>query len=183
MAQRIAVSGSAGVGKSTLTRAVAAELGLPWLPEGMREYLVEHRVNIHDMGRDRLRALVLRLWHERLELEAKHAAFVADRSSYDFAAFWLFYGFGRDDVDTRALFAEALRPDRYDALYLLPWGRIPLVADGVRAAEPYLQLQVQSMIVGLCTEFGPPVRWVEPTSLEARVALLCGREAPAPDCR
>ena len=180
MAERIAISGSAGVGKSTLARAVAAELGVPCLPEGMREYLERTRVNIHDLGRDGLRDLVLRLWQDRAELEEKHASFVADRAAYDFAAFWMFYGFADDDEATHTLFASALRADRYQAVFLLPWGQIPLVADGIRSTNRYAQLHVQSMIVGLCAEFGPPVTWVRPTVLAERIAVVCaGRGRPA----
>ncbi len=181
MAERIAISGSAGVGKSTLARAVAAELGVACLPEGMREYLERTRVNIHDLGRDGLRALVLQLWEERAELEAKHRAFVADRAAYDFAAFWMFYGFAQDDDDTRRLFASALRADRYDAVFLLPWGQIPLVADGIRSTDRFAQLHVQSMIVGLCSEFGPPVTWVRPSALAERIAVVCGGRGRGPE--
>ncbi|MBM4391595.1 MAG: ATP-binding protein [Deltaproteobacteria bacterium] len=175
MAQRIAISGSAGVGKSTLAQAAAAELGWPCLPEGMREYLESTEVDIHHLGIDGLRALVLRLWDERQELEAKYPAFVADRSSFDTAAFWMFYGYAKDEPDTLRLFDETLRRDRYDRVFLLPWGRIPLVADGVRHPNRHIQLHVQSMIVGLVHEFGPAPTWVEPTSLAERVRFVVER--------
>jgi nicotinamide riboside kinase len=177
MAQRIAISGSAGVGKSTLARALAERLGVAYLPEGMREFLESSRVDIHDLGAEGLRALVLRLWEERRELEERHAAFVADRASYDFAAFWMFYGFAKDDDATSRLFAEALRADRYSQVVVLPWGRIPLLADGVRSTNRYAQLHVQSMIVGLCAEFGPSPLWVHEVELRARVEAVLARLA------
>ena len=172
MAQRIAVSGSAGTGKTTLAKAAAAELGVPYLPEGMREYLEATGDNLHDLGFEGLRSLVLRLWDERQELEARHASFVADRASYDFAAFWLFYGFAKEDADTVRLLDETLRSTRYDAVYILPWGSIPLVADGVRSTNRFAQLQTQALIAGLCSEFGPEINWIDKVELTARIAVV-----------
>ena len=87
MRARIAISGSAGVGKSTLARRLAADLGWPYVPEGMREYLESGAPSLHDLGPRGVRDLVLRLWEERKEAEARAGdAFVADRASYDFGA-------------------------------------------------------------------------------------------------
>ena len=172
MVQRIAISGSAGVGKSTLAKALAAECGVPYIPEGMREYLESTKVDLHDLGVAGLRALVLRLWEERQEAEARYSSFVADRASYDFVAFWMFYGFAREDADTERLISGALRRDRYDEVFVLPWGSIPLVADGIRSTNRFAQLQVQAMIAGLCSEFGPTVTWVSEVSLAERVAFV-----------
>lgn len=169
---RIAVAGSAGVGKSTLARRLAAELGVPYLGEGMREYLERTGANLHALGPEGVRALVLRLWDERREAEATHPSFVADRSSYDFGAFWLYYHFGREDDDTARLLAEAWRPDRYDTVYLLAWGSIPLVADGVRSTDRFVQLHAQLLIEGAVRRFAGRVVEVHERGLEERVRAV-----------
>lgn len=176
MLQRIAISGSAGVGKSTLARALAAELGLPYLPEGMREYLQGGGPDLHQLGHDGIRTLVLRLWEERREAEARAVAgFVADRSSYDFAAFWLFYRFAEpDDATTSAYLEATMRSDRYDLVALLPWGRLPLEADGVRSTNPWVQLHTQCLIEGMVRRCSPTVVEVASLSLAERVAELKG---------
>lgn len=172
MLQRIAISGSAGVGKSTLARALASELGVPCLPEGMREYLQSGGPDLHRLGHDGIRALVLRLWAERQEAEARATGgFVADRSSYDFAAFWLFYRFAEpNDPDTAAYLAATMGPDRYDLVVLAPWGRLPLEADGVRSTNPWVQLHTQLLIEGMVRRCAGAVHDLRALALVDRVA-------------
>lgn len=174
VASRIAISGSAGVGKSTLARRVAEVTGLPFIPEGMREYLESGGTPLHVIGHAGLRALVLRLWEDRAEAEARASrGFVADRASYDFAAFWLYYRFAQPDGDTADLFADVLRADRYDLVFTLPWAGIPLQADGVRSTDPYVQLHVQLLIEGLVRRHAAHHREIVSAGLEARVAEVC----------
>ena len=178
MVQRIAVTGSAGVGKSTLARRLAAELGLPYIGEGMREYLERTGDNLHELGHARMRELVLRLWEERKEAEAAATrGFVADRAGYDFGAFWLYYQFAAQDAETERLLAETLAPGRYDGLFLLPWGRIPLVADGVRTPNPYTQLHLQLLLEGLLRRHAPEAVELRAVGIDERVAevLASGR--------
>ncbi len=171
MAQRIAISGSAGTGKSTLARRLAAELGVPYIPEGMREHLARTGTSLHALGMDGLRSLVLALWDERRDAEARATAgFVADRASHDFAAFWLFYRFAAEDDVTTRYFADALAPDRYDAVYVLPWGAFPIEADGVRTPNRWAQLNYQLVVEGLLRMHHPQFRTLREATLEARIA-------------
>lgn len=173
---RIALSGSAGVGKSTLARRLAQVLDLPFIHEGMREYLERTGADLHALGPDGVRALVLDLWREREAAEAdalrSAGGFVADRSSYDFGAFWLYYRFAREDEATHRLLADALAPDRYDVVYLLPWGTIPLVADGIRSSDRFVQLHSQLLIEGCVRRYAPRVVDLAPTGLDERVAAV-----------
>lgn len=179
MSLRLALSGSAGTGKSTLGRALAARLELPYLPEGMRQR-IEAGLDLHTLDHGALRALVEELWREQREAEARaveaHGGFVADRSSVDFAAFWLHYHFAEDGEATAAWFAETLAHARsYSHIVLLPWGVLPLVADGVRSSNPWVQRHYQATVEGLLfRELAPPRLLVLPpfVPLQARVSWV-----------
>ncbi|MDP6932669.1 MAG: hypothetical protein QGG40_07110, partial [Myxococcota bacterium] len=77
--------------------------------------------------------------------------------------------------------------DRIDRILLLPWGVLPLVADGVRSTNPWIQLHFQSTLEGLVRRrVEPGMLWVLPplTSLESRVKWVRERigvtEPPEP---
>lgn len=179
---RLALSGSAGTGKSTLGRALAERWGVPYLPEGMRRRL-EAGLDLHRLDHFGLQALVAELWEEQRAAEdaavAAAGGFVADRSSVDFAAFWLHYRFTDDQEATAAFLGHTLgRAAAYDAIVLLPWGVLPLVADGVRSSNPWVQRHFQATVEGLLfREVAAPRLLVMPAivPLEARVAWVGDR--------
>lgn len=175
MAERIAISGSAGTGKSTLARRLAEERGLVYIGEGMREYLERTGRTLHGIGMGELRGLIFDLWAERRAAEAEaRAGFVADRSAYDYGAYWMYYHLANHDPETDAFMAEVLAPGRYDRVYLLPWGRIPLVADGVRSPNPWTQLHLQLLLEGVLKRHAPETVEVREVGLEARVLEVLG---------
>lgn len=174
---RLAITGSAGVGKTALGRQLAKILGVPFVAEGMRSRL-EAGLDLHTLDSSSRRALVLDLLGEALA-ETRAAVitargFVADRCSLDFAAFWLYYGFGFDGDATQRVFARAEEAlAQYDRIVVLPWGAIPLVADGVRSANPWLQLHYQALLEGLLFRRVDPDRIIrvplQVTDLEERI--------------
>jgi broad specificity phosphatase PhoE len=174
---RLALSGSSGVGKTTLGRALAQELRVPFLEEGMRTRL-EGGLVLHDLSRDQMRALVWELWDEQVAAEdaaiQEHGGFVADRSSLDFAAFWLWYGFTREeDEPARFLDTCVAHCARYDRILLLPWGVLELKADGVRSSNRWLQRTFQGLVEGVLSREAPPqlvARMPDLTALDQRLA-------------
>lgn len=170
---RIAISGSAGTGKTTLGRALAAELGVPFVEEGMRRRL-EAGFRPHGYGAREWAILVRELWDEhRAGEDAAVNGFVSDRSSLDFAAFWLHYGL-HEDVEATERFVSDMRAhaERYDRIVLLPWGAIPLVDDGVRSTNRWTQLRFHSILEGLLSRMADDrvVRIDPQISLAARIA-------------
>lgn len=180
MKPRIALSGSAGTGKTTLGRRLAAELGLPFIEEGMRRRL-EDGLELHAFGPGDYEDLIEELWAEQREQELRCAAsgYVADRSVYDFAAFWLHYGFMADRARTERTLEELLREGRrYDRVLLMPWGAIPLEHDGVRSTDRWTQLRYQSIVEGLMERFAPAGQVVRaPTADDFDARLAWARAA------
>jgi broad specificity phosphatase PhoE/nicotinamide riboside kinase len=177
---RIALCGSAGTGKTTLGRALSERLGVPYIPEGMRSRL-EAGLDVQRLGFDGLKALVRELWAEQRRREsdalAEHGGFVADRSPVDYAAFWLTYRFTTDRDSTTAFFKETLGAvTEYDRIFCLPWGALPLEADGVRNSNRWVQRSFQALVEGLLHREVPPDRFAMVPSgqivLDARVAWV-----------
>lgn len=159
---RLALSGSAGVGKTTLGRRLSERFGVPYIPEGMRKRL-EGGLNLHALTHPQLRALVEELWAEQQAAEraaiAQHGGFIADRSALDYAAFWLHYRFTDDQEATERFFAQTMGwVTTYDRILLLPWGVLPLQADGIRSSNPWLQRHYQATVEGLLARELAPSR-------------------------
>ena len=149
-ARRIALSGSAGTGKTTLGRRLADELGVAFIEEGMRERLAAG-LDVHGLDAEGWQRLIRELWEEqRAREEACADGFVADRSSIDYAAFWLHYG-QFDPRDTcEAFLAEMFAESRrYERILLFPWGALPIAEDGVRSTHRWVQFRFQALLEGL----------------------------------
>lgn len=167
---RVALSGSAGVGKSTLGQALAKKLGVVYIPEGMRSRL-ERGLELRGLSHAELQALLLELWQEQVEQEdtliAQGLGFVSDRSPVDFLAFWMNYGFVHDVAASEAV-AEKVRNriGIFDRIVLLPFGVLSLQHDGVRSTNPWLQRRFQSTVRGLLEEEVGAPRFAQLPGLE-----------------
>jgi broad specificity phosphatase PhoE len=179
---RIALSGSAGTGKTTLGRRLAAELGVPFIDEIMRKKL-ESGFDMRGMTRSDWRALMREQWNEQRALEeAAHDGFVVDRSSLDYAAFFLHYDL-HVDFDADAWIEEmAAESARYDHILVFPWGTLPLVDDGVRSTNRFTQLRYQSILEGLTERFAraPVVHVASDSDLAVRLEKLRSRMRAPP---
>jgi hypothetical protein len=98
----------------------------------------------------------------------------------DSAAFWLYYGLADDDQETAALLDHiAQAAQRFDAVVMVPWGVIPLQADGIRYVNRWAQLHFQSILEGLCQRrlAAQAVWWLplDVVDIEARVDWILYR--------
>ncbi|MEM6673129.1 MAG: AAA family ATPase [Planctomycetota bacterium] len=176
MKTHLALSGSAGTGKSTLGRRLADELGMTYIEEGMRRRL-EAGLDLHRLDRGQMLDLVKEIWHEQRDAQERaEAGFIADRSSYDFAAFWLHYGLHEGSEDDGSVFHHwCAEGERYDRVILMPWGAIPLEDDGVRSPNRWIQLRFQSTLEGTLARFAPEdqvLRVPATADFESRVAFV-----------
>lgn len=156
---RIAICGSASVGKTSLVEALSEALALPFLAEEMRSFLEENPVRFSQLPSHEAAAILFELWHERAAKERNAVAFIADNSVLDFIAYAIHYR-----CLTEAL-ASVLLPEvlqlsaSYDAIFVLPWGALPYIEDGIRTPHRHEQLGYQLVIEGLLR------RYIQPTKL------------------
>ena len=132
MPHRIAISGSAGTGKTTLAKALADRLQVPYLEEGFRKRR-EAGLDPHDLSRAEHRVLLMELYEEAIAAAAGcNGGFIQDRCPLDFLAFWLHYGFWREDAESAAFYARVQKDlDQYDHVIVLPWGTFDIAADSI----------------------------------------------------
>ena len=165
---RIAVSGAAGTGKTTLAMALAEALEVPYLAEGMRTRL-EQGLDLHDLTRDSHRALHFELLDEMSGAmnDAISAAggFSCDRSPLDLAAFWLYYGFGFDEADTDAYVARTADAARsLDCIVVMPLGAFAIEDDGVRTANRWVQTHYAAVLEHFLNHSDVPLLRLSPQS-------------------
>ena len=159
---KIAVSGAAGTGKSTLGRALSQRLGVPYLEEGMRRRL-EAGLDLHQLSHARHQALAEELLDELLEAAdaavAGHGGFVSDRCPLDMAAFWLYYRFAFDlEATDRYMHRVRESLPQFRDVVLLPRDGLALEDDGVRSANPWVQLHFDALLEAMVARAGDGVR-------------------------
>lgn len=182
----IGITGSAGTGKSSLALHLSQQLGLLVRGEAMRDRLAQG-FDFHNLTRAGHRALLAGDTEDLARALARGDGLITDRTPLDMAAFWLTNGFGVEDpVATEALLARAIcAMADYSLVVLLPWAALPLVDDGVRSANPWMQLHFHTVLEGLCRRYVAPGRLLvladAPLPVTARgdmVRLRLGHAAP-----
>jgi predicted ATPase len=158
---RLAISGAAGTGKSTLARALAMRLDLPYLEEGMRARL-ESGLDLHRISHRQHQALAEELLDEMLDATrravAEHGGFVCDRCPLDMAAFWLYYRFAFD-LEATARYMRRVDESLpgFGHVVLLPRTALALCDDGVRSANPWIQLHFDALLDAMVARAGDAV--------------------------
>lgn len=178
---KVAITGSAGIGKTTLARALAERCGCCLIEEGYdclfgpdAEFL---------RSRVLLRREIVSVLERKNLLEEKATAFVSDRCAVDLFNLWMSCGFGDDEKMTAWLYQCCRRYSaKYDVVFVLPWGAIPLRQIAPpgrrrRSMNPWFQLYSHANVIGLLHQWLPAARLVPvPFGLiepDARVEFAC----------
>jgi uroporphyrinogen III methyltransferase/synthase len=139
-----------------LVQALAGTLGLPCLHEEMRAYLERTGARLADLLPREVEQVLLELWHERAAREQNTVAFVADNCALDFIAYALHYRCLTDELASTLLPQVLKLSADYDAIFVLPWGVLPYVDDGVRNRNRQDQFSYQLNIEGLLRRYMQP---------------------------
>jgi len=175
---RIALVGAHGTGKTTLSVALAGELGIPMIPEPVRPVLREHGLESADY-RQLSPAQVGSVQTDILcrHLDAMCEApdsFVADRTAADVLAYSLYWlGHVPEAQMLLTAFFEAAKAAAgwYDLVFLVPPHSGGVQADGIRITTPGHQLTIHALVRQALQDFRYP--WVEvvPAGLDDRITF------------
>ena len=191
-AVRIAITGATATGKTTLGRALADRLAIPFIEEGLQPVVKA----IADLERTRraggdmkdsfvaARRSLLAYLAERAKLYRDNAAFVSDRTVVDVLTRWMRHRLsGQDHTEFRAVVRQA-----QEALALLDWIVVPPLvtltqeqtneAGLERLAHLQERLFIQSLLIGLLVQLAPRKLILIPRSaqsVEQRVAFVVDR--------
>ena|GEM_PF-896060 len=153
-ALKLAITGSAGSGKSTLCRHLARWLDLPLIEELYDEFLTIRRDKPAQLwGRE----LIALLRHKQ-GLEARYPGFVSDRCAIDLVHKWHYHFLNSrlGEGPTGRFVDTCLKSiNSYDFVVIAPWDSFPLSQVGeerpgvARNLNKYSQLKHHASVVGL----------------------------------
>ena len=155
---RIGLCGGSGTGKTTLARELSKELGIPMVPEGVRELCEEWGMKgLSDLrgDDDKYRLFQIELINRKFSFESTHDSFVADRTYLDNLAYYMYWicrKFGNEQNEAYKKLCIS-NMSLYDAVFFCPLGVIPYEEDGFRTSNYLYNECMQSIIYGLvCIE-------------------------------
>lgn len=164
---KIALTGAAGIGKTTLAEFLAAELDLPLIAEDFREiaraFNPAHPLEKNSELIARCRVSCLEWLHKRALTYEAHPAFVEDRCAIDVLFRWLMKNVSdRDNNETMHVInlCSGLL-GKIDYLIILPLFLTQETAntDGlIRAGSISRLFRAQSLAVGVAHQLMPPAK-------------------------
>lgn len=188
---RIAVSGSAGTGKSTLAAALAAKLGVPLLPDFVEDVLREHgKDSWRGINDTRIRKTIRMTALERkIAAESAAEAFVSDKSVVDYLAYWVMNQMEFETKEQNQAVLDMVRAHvgRYTHRLFLPY-RAEVEATGTRNADPVHNFKLSAVKRGLYLELGAtpidaPYTFGEDIDAWVEKHVAGGKAAPAKEKR
>lgn len=120
---KIALSGAANTGKTTLAGDLSKATNLPLIPERFDEL---PRRTSQDRACDQLAETFLRIKHEKTELEKTYRdGFVSDRCPIDIFNYWISLPVLANRSETLELFKSCrAHANTYDYVVFLSWGSV-----------------------------------------------------------
>jgi len=155
MGLRVAFTGAASTGKTTLMNFVAETFGLQPNPVGARSVAqamgFESPYDADAAGR---RAeMQRRIVTEKIAWEAAHESFVTDRTTLDNLTYTILHDVDSLDEELYEKHVEAVR--RYTHIFYCPQGYVPFKPDGVRRNSETYQRIFDHVLAGLLKEHAP----------------------------
>ncbi len=160
---KLAISGSAGTGKTSLLKGIAEQIQYPVIEELYDDFFDHHGEFITpDSSLQRGIFTTLEAKHA---LETGHPKFIADRCPADLFNLWLSRGFAQNQKSTADLYRRCRSyMNKYDYIIVLPWSALPLSqikgqqTTRKRVMNPWIQLHNHAAIIGLLQQWVPATK-------------------------
>jgi nicotinamide riboside kinase len=168
---KIAISGSHGVGKTTLAKALCAKLNYPMITEVARTVAKEmgfaNTDQIRKADKDTItkfqrKIYVNQLLAESSYLKLPHENFISDRSVFDIIAYMVLYGLDDEIIN---IFTESAAKfsNHYDLIIYCPIPVGTIANDGFRLTDKETQIQYSLILKDLLiTRASCPVAYLHP---------------------
>jgi len=178
---KIAISGSAGTGKTTLATALAAKIDCATIAECYDEFFDDICEFIKPTSR--LQHKIIETLELKNRIEDERGEFIADRCPVDLFNLWLSRGFGENQIKTVDFYNRCRSYIRkYDCIVVLPWSALPLMqiknhgGRRQRVMNSWTQLYNHSTIIGLLQQWVAPNRLLpvpfELVDISARIEFI-----------
>jgi deoxyadenosine/deoxycytidine kinase len=176
MDRRIGFIGCAGTGKSTLAKALADELGVPFLASrDITETILDR--DGYDYGSgikiERFLSDVSRqkeIMKRTIQEQGECDQFVTDRTVIDLAAYAICELHPQDVKALRHIYDTCMGfSDRYTHLIVCPWSDVPIEDNRKRTINAWYQFVIAGMDLGILREWGLEFVVLESEGYEARM--------------
>ncbi|MES9906357.1 MAG: AAA family ATPase [Sedimenticola sp.] len=157
---KIAISGSAGCGKTTLVHTLSQAMETAFIPE-QYDCFFNHSGR-YIQPRQQLMKLIEEVLDHKHQQENKHTNFIADRSPIDLFNLWLSLDFSANKKRTDQFQQKCeVYLQKYDLIILPPWGALPMkqVSEAhsprKRVMKPWVQFRHHSTLIGIALQWLP----------------------------
>ncbi len=172
---KVAFIGTHCVGKTSVLKLLAEDLGVPAIEEGARVIADEWGLTPATIPQDRLIEYQYALLERQILEETRHPlGFLSDRSVVDNMAYMLALPHATSEQIIDYQMRAAVRLPHYDRFILFPYGKFKLVDDGERHVDAGFQKEIHNTILALIDQLdlGHKVYEVRTEGVYKRVAEL-----------